>query len=399
MRGKKINVMFAKNADKGTYSDGDGLYLIKSSKDSGKWVYKYSFLKKRKTMGLGPWPSVVISEARETRDQWAKVLRVGSDPITQRNIDLSETEKEMNKLDPTFEEWANDVFEAKKAGLRGDGNNGRWFSPIRIYMIPNLGKRRMSEIHQSEIRDALKAIWRKKHPTAEKALQRTYIIFRQGRLTGLECNEFTVDAAKHLLGEYRHKKIPLKSMPWQDVPEFYARIGNTLSSHRALKFIILTAVRSASGRGAEYAEINNNVWTVPEIRMKGKEGQTSNFRVPLSQEAINIIQACKDDGSQKYLFEGYKSKCVTEAAIRKLLKEMGADCTLHGFRASFKTWIQDTEAASYDVGETALAHIIGNEVERSYARSDLLEKRAVLMEKWANFVTGKTQGNVINITG
>lgn len=45
--------------------------------------------------------------------------------------------------------------------------------------------------------------------------------------------------------------------------------------------------------------------------------------------------------------------------------------------------------AAFDVAETALAHRIGGRVERSYARSDLLELRRPLMEAWGNFVTGQ----------
>lgn len=51
--------------------------------------------------------------------------------------------------------------------------------------------------------------------------------------------------------------------------------------------------------------------------------------------------------------------------------------------------VRDTRAADWDVAETALAHIIGGKVERTYARSDLLDLRRILMNKWADFVTGK----------
>lgn len=71
------------------------------------------------------------------------------------------------------------------------------------------------------------------------------------------------------------------------------------------------------------------------------------------------------------------------------MNELAVTGRPHGFRTSFRTWVQDTDAASFDVAETALGHIIGGTVERSYARSDLLDRRRVLMNRWGEFVTGQ----------
>ena len=70
----------------------------------------------------------------------------------------------------------------------------------------------------------------------------------------------------------------------------------------------------------------------------------------------------------------------------------------HGFRTSFRTWVQDTNAASFDVAETALAHVLGNKTERAYARSDLLDQRRVLMQKWGDHVTGEA-AQVVRLRG
>ena len=72
------------------------------------------------------------------------------------------------------------------------------------------------------------------------------------------------------------------------------------------------------------------------------------------------------------------SSPVPKAGLRLCIGETGRP---HGFRTSFRTWVQDTNAGTYDVAETALGHLIGNKVERSYARSDLLDQRRILMQK------------------
>jgi integrase len=80
---------------------------------------------------------------------------------------------------------------------------------------------------------------------------------------------------------------------------------------------------------------------------------------------------------------------VTSRAFEKALDALGEPGRRHGFRSSFRTWVQDTGAMGQDVAATALAQRIGGQVERSYAHSSLLEQRRETMAKWAAFVTGE----------
>jgi integrase len=80
--------------------------------------------------------------------------------------------------------------------------------------------------------------------------------------------------------------------------------------------------------------------------------------------------------------------------LTKVLRDNGLShlATVHGFRSTFRDWGSETEAASDRVLELALAHRPGNEVERAYARSDLLELRRPVMEAWGEFVCGVGEG-------
>ncbi len=122
--------------------------------------------------------------------------------------------------------------------------------------------------------------------------------------------------------------------------------------------------------------------------IKGERGMQTDFRVPLSGPALEIAREAAQY-SENFLFPGHMGrKGVTGTALQKALNQIGESGRPHGFRTSVRTWVQDTEAASFDVAETALAHKVGSKVERSYARSDLLETRRGLMDKRACFVTG-----------
>ncbi|MFV1644957.1 integrase arm-type DNA-binding domain-containing protein [Phaeobacter sp. JH20_41] len=397
MARNKLKAVEVKNGS-GKLFDGAGLYLLKREADKGRWIYRYKHQGRSREMGLGPYPAVSLAEARKSRDAWEVILRSGEDPIAARDRQRADQRAEASRSDPTFAEAAETTFEAKKAGLRRDGASGRWLSPIRLYMLPAVGGMRMSQIHQTDIHRALAPIWRKKHPTAEKAIQRTKIIFEHMRFSGVECDPFMVDMAKHMLGEVRHQIKKTPASAWQDIPRIYAALNRDDASHLCLRFKILTLVRSAGVRDARFAEIDGDVWTVPEDRMKGSEGKVSDFRVPLSSAALEVVARAEKWKRSAYMFPGGRSGGISDVAIGKVFRKIDPTGTPHGLRTSFRTWVQDTDAAHYDVAETALAHIIGGKVERAYARSDMLERRRSLMEAWAQFVTGAKE-NVVPIRG
>ncbi len=386
----KLTALGVKRAPDGTYYDGGGLELRKKN-STGQWVWRFTLSGRRRQMGLGPFPIVGLADARKERDRWALVLAKGDDPISVRERERYEAAWEADKKDPTFADAAQITFEAKQDGLRKQGDAGRWFSPIRLYMIPTIGKMRMSVIHQTDIHRALSPIWKTKNPTAEKALQRTRIVFRHMMLSGADCDPKTCDMARHMLGEHRHVTKPTRAHDWRDIPDIYAALDGPNPTHLCLRWKILTLVRSDGVRGAMFDEIDGDIWTVPASRMKGKEGRVEDFRVPLSKEAMKVLAEAQEWRQGPYMFTGHRSKPLSSTAIAKVLKGINPNGTPHGLRTSFRTWVQETDAAHYDVAETQLAHIVGNKVERSYARSDLLERRRVLLNAWADFVTGEAQ--------
>jgi integrase len=73
-----------------------------------------------------------------------------------------------------------------------------------------------------------------------------------------------------------------------------------------------------------------------------------------------------------------------------VLRRMGrTDITVHGFRSTFRDWAAERTATPNHVVEMALAHAIGNAVEKAYRRGDLFEKRKRLMADWAKFCSTK----------
>ena len=67
----------------------------------------------------------------------------------------------------------------------------------------------------------------------------------------------------------------------------------------------------------------------------------------------------------------------------QLLRRMGTDYTMHGFRASFRTWATEKTEYPHEMIEMALAHAVGDETVRAYMRTTMVERRRQLMEDWA----------------
>lgn len=379
-----------KKAGDGKLHDGRGLILNKKG-EGGKWIFRYSHLGKRRDMGLGTWPDVSLADARKARDKWAVVLAAGKDPINVRDAEREANRQEQENHDPTFAELVDLVFEARKASLRGDGTRGRWRSPLDRYVIPKIGRKAGSQIKVRDIVDALRPIWKTKFPTAEKAIQRTKIVLRSAKRMGYPTDHDIVDSAQETLGQVHHRVRHTAAVDWRDIPDLYLRLPDTVGGD-CNRWIILTLVRMFGARAARLDEVDpkTRIWTVPAERVKGKQGRVEDFRVPLPGPAMEIFKRANETDAP-FMFPGMRGTApITDVAVEKVLRVLEATGTPHGFRTSFRTWVQDTQACSWEVAETVLAHRIGGTVERTYARSDLLEQRRIVMEKWAEFVTGKT---------
>ena len=107
-------------------------------------------------------------------------------------------------------------------------------------------------------------------------------------------------------------------------------------------------------------------------------------RVPLSDAALAALELVRSLGDQSGLVFPSPSRPgrpLSTMTPTKLLRDVGlADrTTVHGFRSAFRIWTSE---------RTSAAHAVGSAVERSYTRSDRLEKRRALMDRWAAYVTG-----------
>lgn len=270
----------------------------------------------------------------------------------------------------------------------------RWFSPLELHVLPKLGKVPVAEIDQTDIRNTLQPIWHTKAETARKALSRLGICIKHAAALGLDVDLQATEKARALLGMQRHKSTNIPAMPWQDVPAFYATLAEPTVTHLALRLLILTGVRSAPLRHMRLDQLEGTVWTIPAEMMKGRKDATAAFRVPLSTEAMAVVQLAKRHARRGYLFPSTVRGVISDATMARHMERAELDARPHGFRSSLRDWIAETTTTPFEVAETVLGHIVGGSTERAYRRTDYIEQRRPLIERWASFVTG-AQGSVV----
>lgn len=345
-------------------------------------------------MGLGGWPAVSLADARKAAGEARDLVQRGINPI-----DARRTAGRRKGDVPTLAECIYSAYEARRPSLKSRGSAGRWISLMELHVIPRIGDVPVTEIDQNIIADALRPIWRTKNPTASKAANRITISLEYAVAQGHTVNLNAVRMARILLGDSGHKVEHHPAMPWHEVPAFYQSLGAGSSVRRVLAFLILTgggSARSTPVRFARFDEIDGDQWTIPAEKMKGRRGQTQDFRVPLSAPALELVKICQELTGGEWLFPGPSGRPISDVNTSKFMRDAGLKYVPHGFRSSFRDWMAHIEVP-FEVAETAIAHRVGNKVTRAYLRDDYWEQRRVIIHRWANHLQGKGAAKVIEM--
>lgn len=378
---KRLTSRTVDTAAPGKHADGDGLYLIVSETRARKWVFRYMRAGRAREMGFGQAAGAGLAEARRKTAEVRAKLLAGIDPLS---------EKARAAAVPTFADFADEVRGSLSAGFRNEKHRAQWKSTLETYAEP-IRSLRIDAIDTAHVLDCLRPIWSAKPETASRVRGRIEKVLDAARAKGLRTGENPARWRGHLdhllPKQSRLSRGHHAAMPYKDVPAFIASLrGRAGTSTLALEFAILTAARSGEVLGARWSEmdLDAQVWTVPARRMKaGRE-----HRVPLTGRALEIVASMFNGRNGEFVFSGAKaglplSTMALEMALRRVGKR---DATVHGFRSSFRDWAGNETSFPRELAEQALAHVIGDQAEQAYRRSDALERRRDLMGAWANHI-------------
>jgi len=390
----RLSSQFVKTAPVGKHCDGAGLWLVKRDDGGAQWVLRVTVHGRRREMGLGGFPALGLADARKVAERWRNVASAGRDPVKEREAE----ERAARREDISLAVMTADAFESRKAELKGDGTAGRWLSPLTLHVLPKLGRVPVTDLDQRDIRDTLAPLWHLKADTARKAMNRLSIVMKYAAALGLDVDLQATEKAKALLGKSRHVPKNIPAMAWADVPGFYASLEEPTLTHLALRLLMLTGVRSNPLRNIRLDQIEGDVWTVPAEAMKGRKGATEAFRVPLSREAQRIINLARPHARNGFLFPNTRGGVISDMTLSRMMERRGLEARPHGFRTSLRTWLAEATDAPHEVAEAMLAHVVDGGVVRAYRRTDYLEQRRALAERWADHVTGGA-GQVVKLAG
>lgn len=366
--------------------DGGGLYLV--TKGGGRyWIFSYTFAGLRREMGLGPLHTVGLADAREKAEKARKLVREGIDPLAAKR----EAEEASPKA-VTFGAYA-DAFvdDAVKAGRwRGAKTEARWRNLLENHAKPIRAKA-IGSIRTADVVAVLRPLWGVKQESAEKLREAIERVLDAAKVEGHRAGDNPA-AWKGNLEHVLHKPNELvakkhhPAMPHLEIRDFMTKLAGVNGvAARALEFTVLTAVRSGEARGATWQEVDLDakLWSVPAIRTK--TGKLN--RVPLSDQAVALLKKMKKQSLNQYVFPGMRAgRPLTDSALKGPMGALGAVAYApHGFRSTFRDWATEVAHAPREIAEAALSHAVGDAVERSYARSDALERRRQLMQQWADY--------------
>lgn len=366
----------------GRHGDGDGLYLVVDPGGARRWIVRVTVKGQRNRegkplrtdFGLGGADIVTLNVARERALEYRRLARQGLNPRFHKQRDI-----------PCFEELARQVHIERLPTWKNPKHGQQWINTLADYAFPKIGRLPVNDIGQPEIMQVLSPIWTEKHETARRVSQRIKTVLDVAKSRGFYESEnpvVTIQNAR-VLPRVKAKVQHHDAMHWRDVPAFYARLREQDGmAAKALILTCLTGCRTSEVLEARWDEfdLDARMWTIPPQRTKTAE----THRVPLTAEMLAIIEPLRALRSE-VVFEGQRRhKPLSNMAMLMLLRRMKIDgVTVHGFRSTFRDWVAEETSAAREVAEMSLGHKVGSDVERAYARSDLIEKRRALMEKWS----------------
>lgn len=391
-----------------------GLLLQVTPSGAKSWIYRTHIAGKRRNIGLGAFPDVTLTQARDKARETREKIAAGIDPVEEKQA-ARRALKAARLSTVTFADAMREYIDMKAKEFRNPRQRQQWENSLNTYAIEHIGKLPVREIELPQIKAVLDPIWQEKTETANRVRARIENILGWCAIHGYRSNDNPAKWQGYLDEIYPSpEKIKTKghfsALPVDELPAFMKDLKKrTGTAARALEFLILTASRTnevigdkrINKAGVTWQEIDlaRKVWTIPADRMKTNKVH----RVPLADAAVKLLKSMESSEPDALIFPGPKGDVPSNNFLTALLKRMNRKVTAHGFRSTFKDWARERTAYPDEVSELALAHINSDATRAAYARSELIDKRRLLMADWEKFCANgeskQKSRNVISISG
>ena len=396
-----------------------GLYLQVTPKNGKTWILRMRIGDRRRDIGLGGFPTVTLSQARDKARTARAKVEAGIDPVKERQAARAKLVAE-RKRGLLFSEAVERALSAKLDAFKNEKHRKQWRATLDTYAMPELGKMAVQDITVQDVLRVLQPIWAGKTETAARLRGRVEAVLTWATVAGHRTGDNPARWGGNLK-ELLPAASAVKNSENQpalalgDAAAWFADLqGREGFGARALEFAALTAARSGEVRGAVWDEFDLEaaIWTVPAARMKMKR----EHRVPLTPRTVALLKALPRLDGNAQVFPAARGGQLSDMSLSATMRRMhetakqkagGADdagyldprtkrpAVPHGLRSTFRDWAAEKTQYPGDMAEVALAHRISSAVEAAYRRGDMIEKRRRMMADWADFLSGQVLGGKV----
>ena len=408
----KLNTQLVKSfqciaSRESTLGDGEGLYLkatpnLSNTKIPHKtWIFRYKSptLNKRRTKGLGSYPSVSLKQAREKREACLRVLRQGLDPNDKNALSIeSLTVRQVSWA------WFTDK---KRPEVTLDYADDIWRS-FELHVFPKLGDVPICNIRANDVYEKLLYLQQSGSlETLRRLCSRLRDVMSYAVSRGLIEHNCLYDLSK----SYTAPRVtPLPTIRPDELGQFLKDLANVqiqFTTRCQIEWLMLTIVRPAEAAAAEWEEINfdKKIWTIPGSRMKNSKKAVrtdlGDHLVPLSTHCLKLLEIMRPiSGHRRYIFPGQRTpnNPMSSQSANMVIKRMGykGRFVSHGFRKLASTYLNE-RGFSGDHIEKSLAHKDKNAIRAIYNQAEYIEPRRLIMQAWADFIETSAKGKYTNL--
>jgi integrase len=374
------------------------------------WVYRAPRNErgKRPRIGLGSYPLVSLKEARRKAVEALELVAKGEDP-SRAGRARKRAEREARTL--TFER-AVDLYLHEAARAYKNPKDELIRTRALTTICEPLHSEPVDNIAPRDIAAILKPL---RPETGRKTLAAVRAVFdlaavEMARRGVSMRNPASPDLMKAVgySRPSRASQIRHPALAWEELPSFMAALAGVATPEaRCLEFTISTIARSGAARLARFEDIDlaAALWRCPADDMKDSRHRAGVFIVPLNEvalAAVTAMQAINDRRATPSVFafaDDGRQGPISQDRLTKLTRAMRSagnwrdpvtkrPFVIHGFRASFRTWV---EAKGHDrqAAELAMGHKAFGAVEALYVRDDFLGKRRKLLDDWSRYCSGQ----------
>jgi len=341
-------------------------------------------------MGLGSYPDVSLSEARQLSFNNKQLLSKKIDPIDEKNR-VEVLRQQQNKK---FSDIANLYIETKKKPeWTNPKSEQQWRNTLNTYVYPILNSKPLNDINRNDIISVLHPIWRDKTETARRIQQRLFLIFAFAKIREWYTHDNPASWKEHLYhilpNPFKINKVKHHAfLRHEEVNRFYNELFEIdLFSVYALRLLILTITRTSEVIKSKFEQfdLDKGIWTLPYYNMKARK----EHKVPLSNEAISIIKLMRKKHNHEYVFHNPATgKHISNGAMLVFIKKRFPHfkITVHGFRTTFRTWAEEQGKYQHYAIKFSQSHQLPDKVEKAYMRTDLMPERKIIMNDWEKYI-------------